>query len=313
MLPAGDGGASLPETPMTAYRDDVAALEARKAALEHEVAESRRQLADVQQMIADVRSRPRLPVVDDLRRSAHCATPWSAMTGDERVRRCGACDQAVFRLDELTRDEAQRLFAAHGGNLCVTYYQRADGTVMLADCAVGVQRRRRHRLLAAGAAAALAGLTAAYFTPRLLGGKPAIEREVTAPDAEPARQAQAAAAELEARRAAFGEHHFVGRLQAQLDVTADELDRANRELTVALREAVSERAQVDGEIRAARARSQAARAEAEATQAAAIAAQAEADATRAELDAVRARVEVLQQELGAGRRAPAAPSTREPR
>ena len=79
------------------------------------------------------------------------------MVGDARVRACGDCQQNVYNLSELTRDEAEDLIRAKEGRLCVRYFQRADGTLLLKnDCAVGVKRRRHRRIAAVGVAAGLA-------------------------------------------------------------------------------------------------------------------------------------------------------------
>ena len=64
----------------------------------------------------------------------------------------------------MTRDEAERLIVAKEGRLCVRYFQRTDGTILLKDCTVGVSKKRRRRLVAAGAAALLAGPAASCST-----------------------------------------------------------------------------------------------------------------------------------------------------
>jgi hypothetical protein len=61
----------------------------------------------------------------------------------------------------MTREDAEALLIEQNGDLCVRYFQRHDGTILLADCAVGVKRCRRRRWVAAGAATLLAGSAAA--------------------------------------------------------------------------------------------------------------------------------------------------------
>ena len=63
----------------------------------------------------------------------------------------------------MTRDEAQALLIEREGKLCVRYFQRADGTIMLADCTIGKAQQRKRRVFAAGAAAMLAGGGALAF------------------------------------------------------------------------------------------------------------------------------------------------------
>jgi len=148
------------------YRDDVAALAARHAALEAELAAKTRELAAASELLDEARARTRLPVLDNIRVASPCSAAWAEMTGTERVRHCGACAKQVFNLSEMTRDEAEALIVEAGGKLCVRYYQRADGTILLKDCTIGVARRRRRRILAAGAIALLAGGAALVFRGR---------------------------------------------------------------------------------------------------------------------------------------------------
>lgn len=144
------------------YRSDLDALAARQAALESEVARSTRELDDTRRLLDEARARARLPVLDNIRIASPCRADWNEMTGDERVRACGTCHKQVFNLSALTRDEAEALIVERAGNLCARYYQRADGTILLADCEIGARKRRRKALLAAGALALLAGGGAAY-------------------------------------------------------------------------------------------------------------------------------------------------------
>jgi hypothetical protein len=85
--------------------------------------------------------------LDRIRVASPCPVSWYNMAGDERVRHCSHCNQHVFNLSDMSRDEAEALIRANHGGLCVRYYQRADGTVMTSDCPEA--RRRKHRLVAA--------------------------------------------------------------------------------------------------------------------------------------------------------------------
>jgi len=148
------------------YRNDLDALTARKAALEEEVRARSRELDDARRLVAEVEARARLPVLDNLRVAAPCSASWDAMVGDDRVRACGDCNKNVYNLSDMMRDEAEALIREKEGKLCVRYFQRADGTILTKDCAVGVKRRRRRRFVAAGVAASLAGSTLAYLNTR---------------------------------------------------------------------------------------------------------------------------------------------------
>ena len=144
------------------YRSDLDALAARHAALEAELADKTRERDASERLLTEARARARLPVLDNIRIASPCKADWAAMQGDDRVRACATCDKQVFNLSAMTRDEAEALITERAGNLCARYYQRADGTILLSDCTIGVQRRRRQRVLAAGALALLGGSALAY-------------------------------------------------------------------------------------------------------------------------------------------------------
>jgi hypothetical protein len=141
---------------MSAYRDDVTALSARHDALATEVEHKTRELEQATRMLDEAKARARLPILDNIRVASPCPAEWSSMVGDERVRHCGDCKKNVYNLSGMTREEAETLILAKAGNLCVRYFQRKDGTILTADCAVGVSRGRKRKLIAVGAAAMLA-------------------------------------------------------------------------------------------------------------------------------------------------------------
>jgi hypothetical protein len=143
---------------MAVYRDDVAALDARHAALSHELQAKTRELAEASRLLDEAKTRARLPVLDNIRVATPCSADWASMTGDERTRACAGCKKNVYNLSNLTREEAQALIVEREGKLCVRYFQRHDGTILLKDCSIGVGKKRRRTLIAAGAAALLAGV-----------------------------------------------------------------------------------------------------------------------------------------------------------
>ncbi|HUS32940.1 MAG TPA: hypothetical protein VMZ53_30770 [Kofleriaceae bacterium] len=151
-----------------AYRDNIDALAARKTALAAEVDTKQRELAQTSRMLEEIRAKARLPVLPNIRVASPCTADWNAMTpvdaDVERVRHCGSCDKNVYNLTQMTRDEAEALILAKEGRLCVRYFQRKDGTILLKDCTVGVSKKRKRRLIAAGAAALLAGGAGAAAT-----------------------------------------------------------------------------------------------------------------------------------------------------
>ena len=68
------------------YRDDIAALTARKQALDTEVAERTRERDEAARMLAEANARLRLPVLDNIRVASPCKASWADMVGDDRVR-----------------------------------------------------------------------------------------------------------------------------------------------------------------------------------------------------------------------------------
>ncbi len=135
---------------------DVETLAARHAALAAEVAERQRELAATEALLVEASAQRSRPLLDNLKIASPCHVAWDDMDGGDRVRHCAKCNKDVFDLSALTRDEAEALLRERAGNLCVSNYQRADGTVITSDCTVGIAKRRRRRVMAAGLAAMLA-------------------------------------------------------------------------------------------------------------------------------------------------------------
>jgi hypothetical protein len=139
------------------YRNDLEALAARHDALATEVATKTKELDAARQLLDDAKQRAKLPVLPNIRVASPCPADWNQMTGDDRVRACAQCNKSVYNLSNMTRDEAEALIVAKEGKLCVRYFQRKDGTILMKDCVVGVAQKRKRRVIAAGAAALLAG------------------------------------------------------------------------------------------------------------------------------------------------------------
>lgn len=96
-----------------------------------------------------------------------CDAAWADMAGDDRVRHCALCDKNVYNVSALTAAEVLDLIQAEGRMPCLRLWQRADGTVLTADCPVGLRRvgSRRQRVAAAVVATALAALAQACTAP----------------------------------------------------------------------------------------------------------------------------------------------------
>src|SRR5258706_3758277 len=111
--------------------------------------------------------------VDELRiASPGTSAQWSDLKGDDRARLCTTCDKNVYNLSLMTLDEANDLIREKEGKLCIELYRRFDGTVLTADCPVGLRAIRRQYLKTRAKAIAFAlaiwgfitGTTTSCFT-----------------------------------------------------------------------------------------------------------------------------------------------------
>ncbi|HEY1552924.1 MAG TPA: hypothetical protein VGG28_34075 [Kofleriaceae bacterium] len=98
-----------------------------------------------------------------------CHADWNEMTGDDQVRQCASCAKPVFNLSELTRAEAEKLISDKRGDFCGRFYQRKDGTILLADCTVGGAGAQKRSFVLAAA------LVAGTAYAKLHRGTPAAE------------------------------------------------------------------------------------------------------------------------------------------
>jgi hypothetical protein len=81
--------------------------------------------------------------LDHVRVAAPCPADWDQMIGSERMRFCGQCSLNVYNLSRMTRSEAESLIARNEGRLCVKFYRRHDGSIIIKDCPVGLRAIRR--------------------------------------------------------------------------------------------------------------------------------------------------------------------------
>ena len=98
-----------------------------------------------------------LPLLEDLKVAAPCDVSWNAMRGNGRVRDCPSCEKQVFNIAGMTRSEAELLLVQRAEGVCARFFRRTDGTIMTADCPVGVRLRHRMQVTMALVTAALAG------------------------------------------------------------------------------------------------------------------------------------------------------------
>lgn len=90
--------------------------------------------------------------------AAPCSADWNAMKGDEFSRFCDHCSKNVYNLSALTAEAAIHLIREKEGNLCGRFFRRADGTMLTADCPIGVHHRVRRKRKLAVLAASVFGL-----------------------------------------------------------------------------------------------------------------------------------------------------------
>lgn len=79
------------------------------------------------------------PRLEKIKVAAPCKAEWKWMYGNDRVRFCGQCNQNVYNLSAMTREEAENLIMRTEGRLCVKFYRRKDGTILTKNCPVGLQ------------------------------------------------------------------------------------------------------------------------------------------------------------------------------
>ena len=165
------------------YRNEITALSERREALANEIGKLREQTQKLDELKSqeaklvqelegvDVRLReggaPKraLPMLDQVKVASPCKAEWNDMVGDARVRFCLSCEKNVYNLSEMNREDAEALLRERMGNeLCVRFYQRADGTILTQDCPEGVTKKRRKKLaLAIAGAGAMAAAAVTMF------------------------------------------------------------------------------------------------------------------------------------------------------
>ena len=93
----------------------------------------------------------------NVRVASPCTARWGHMAGDEQARFCAQCSKHVYNLSAMTAEAATALIREKEGQLCARFYQRADGTMLTADCPVGAARgwSRLKHLIWSGATAAI--------------------------------------------------------------------------------------------------------------------------------------------------------------
>src|SRR5262245_25265777 len=110
-----------------------------------------------------------LVLLHQIRIASPCSASWEEMEGDDRVRFCADCRLNVYNLSAMGASEAAALVREREGQLCVRFYARRDGTMLVRDCPVGFRAVRRVLL-------GQLGLVASAFM-LLFGSMPFLTRE----------------------------------------------------------------------------------------------------------------------------------------
>lgn len=87
--------------------------------------------------------------INSLQIASPCPAAWADMAGDDRARFCAQCEKHVYDFSKMTAAEGLSLIQEKEGQVCARLWRRADGTVITADCPVGMKQllnRRTGRL-----------------------------------------------------------------------------------------------------------------------------------------------------------------------
>jgi hypothetical protein len=79
-----------------------------------------------------------LEILSQVQIASPCPVSWESMTGNDHVRHCAQCDKSVYNFSTMTAQEALDLIQAKEGKLCAQLYRRLDGTLLTADCPIGL-------------------------------------------------------------------------------------------------------------------------------------------------------------------------------
>lgn len=211
-----------------ALRERTETLEAELRALEDKRKEAARLDQDVDRVVANLaksrelldrfEKKRALPVLEDIKVASPCHARWDDMVGDAKSRHCAACDKHVFNLSAMTREEAELTMLEKTGEVCIRLYRRADGTVITADCPVGVRKKRLRLVgvlaLGAGALASAAGYAAVRESERaqvVMGGFESVPKPTPteiAPVAQPTPPPSALPAPSSSAQPPIPDHAF---------------------------------------------------------------------------------------------------------
>jgi hypothetical protein len=117
---------------------------------------------------------PAQDTLDTVQVSTPCPAAWDAMAGDDQRRFCAHCHKHVHNLSAMSSNDAERLFCASAGDLCVRFARdpQTSRIITLDYRPPPVSSRRRAMLVIASLVAAL-GVSGAWAAVRIFGKPPA--------------------------------------------------------------------------------------------------------------------------------------------
>ncbi len=149
---------------------DIQAKTKELSGLAQEEERVRRALAETEALLRQTQPVSAPLKLETLTVASPCSAKWDEMTGDDRARFCGKCEKNVYNLSAMSAPEAEALLREKEGDVCVRFFQRADGTVMTADCPIGVRRKRVRRLAVLATAGGALSAVAAMMVPHATMG-----------------------------------------------------------------------------------------------------------------------------------------------
>ncbi len=105
--------------------------------------------------------------ITQYKKAAPCATRWDDMSGGDRFRLCGQCKLYLYDFKDLEENEAKEIVYQREEKEKASFFRRADGRFLTANCPVGV-KRQRNLILACTVTLALllCGTAIAFLGPR---------------------------------------------------------------------------------------------------------------------------------------------------
>jgi hypothetical protein len=80
-------------------------------------------------------------ILHHIKVASPCSANWNSMLGDDHARLCSSCDRYVYDFSQMKSREIEALMRTTEGRICAAIYRRRDGTVITADCPIGLREK----------------------------------------------------------------------------------------------------------------------------------------------------------------------------